>query len=90
VAPNPRYGFRVPQTLNEPKIWYPVNTYSGWGLLAIGMAEIGVATALYFVPGIGVDVYASMVGIVVVVGVIVGLVQSFRRLHQLTKGYEAE
>lgn len=85
VAPNPLYGFRVRQTLEDSKVWYPANVYSGWWLLATGVAEVVVATALYFVPNLGVAVYASIVGGVTVAGVIIGLIQSFRYLHQLTK-----
>jgi hypothetical protein len=85
VGPNGWYGFRVRRTLEDPKVWYPVNSYSGWRLLGIGVVEIVVATALYFVPDLDVAVYASIVGGVAVAGVIIGLVQSFRYLYQLTK-----
>src|SRR5213593_3274113 len=73
VGPNRWYGFRVRRTLEDPKIWYPVNSYSGWRLLGIGVAEIVVATALYFVPDIDLAVYASIVGGVAVAGLIIGL-----------------
>ncbi len=89
VRPNRWYGFRVGRTLEDPKVWYLVNSYSGWRLLASGVAEIVVATALYFVPDLDVDVYASIVGVVAVAGVMIGLVQSFRYLHQVTKEREA-
>ena len=29
VPPNIWYGFRLPQTLNDPEIWYAVNEYGG-------------------------------------------------------------
>lgn len=89
VGPNNWYGFRVRRTLEDPDLWYPVNRYSGWRLLGVGVAEIVVATALYFVPEVDVAVYASIVGGVAVAAVIIGLVQSFRYLHQLTKEKEA-
>jgi len=84
VAPNHGYGFRVRRTLEDPDLWYPVNSYSGWWGLGVGVAEIVVATALYFVLDLDVALYASIVGGVVVVGVITGLIQCFRYLHQLT------
>ena len=86
VGPNRWYGFRVRRTLEDPKVWYPVNSYSAWRLLGVGVAEIVAATALYFVPDLDVAVYASIVGGVAVAGVVIGFVQSFRYLHQLTKG----
>jgi hypothetical protein len=85
VGPNPWYGFRVRRTLEDPKIWYPVNKYGGWWLLGVGVAEIVAATAFYFVPGLDVAVYASIVGVIVIFGVILGIVQSFRHLRQLTR-----
>ncbi len=89
VGPNRWYGFRIRRTLEDPKVWYPVNRYSGWRLLGVGVAEIVVATALYFVPGLEVAMYASIVSAVAVAGVIIGLVQSFRYLHQHTNKEEA-
>jgi hypothetical protein len=56
------YGFRVRRTLEDPKVWYAVNSHSGWRLLGVGVAEIVVATALYFVPDLDVAAYASIVG----------------------------
>jgi hypothetical protein len=88
VGPNRWYGFRVRRTLEDPQVWYPVNAYLGWRLSGVGMAEIVVATALYFVPGLDVDVYASIVGAVAVAGLMIGLVQSLRYLHLLTKDKE--
>jgi hypothetical protein len=89
VKPNLWYGFRVRQTLEDPKIWYPVNSFSGWRLLSVGVAEIVVATALYFVAGLDVAMYASIVGSVVVAALIMALIQSFRYLNQLMKEDEA-
>ncbi len=37
VKPNGLYGFRVQQTLDDPKVWYAVNKYSGKRLLAAGL-----------------------------------------------------
>ncbi len=88
VGPNRWYGFRVRRTLEDPKVWYPVNAYSGWWMLAVGVAEIVTATGLYFMPGVDVAIYASIVGGIVVAAVIIGLVQSFRYLHQLTREKE--
>ena len=84
VGPNRLYGFRVRQTLENPSIWYPANAYSGRRLLGVGVAEIVAASALYFVPNIDVALYGSLVGGVVLAGLIVGLAQSMRYLHKLT------
>jgi uncharacterized membrane protein len=89
VGPNHWYGFRVRRTLEDPEVWYRVNSYSAWRLLAVGVAEIVVATAMYSVPDLDVAVYASIVGGVVVAGLIIGLVQTIRYLQQLRNEQEA-
>lgn len=89
VGPNLWYGFRVRRTLDDPKIWYPANAYSARFLLGAGVVEIVAATALYFVPGVSVAVYASIVGSVVVFALVIALIKSFRYLRQLTKESEA-
>jgi uncharacterized membrane protein len=33
VPPNRAYGIRTPKTISEPKLWYRVNSFSGWTLL---------------------------------------------------------
>jgi hypothetical protein len=38
VAPNSAYGFRVRRTLEDPYLWYPVNAYSGWWGVGVGVA----------------------------------------------------
>lgn len=85
VGPNRWYGFRVRSTLEDPKVWYPVNRYAGRRLLVVGVVECVVATTLYFIPGLDIDVYAWTVGGVVIAGVMISLVQSLRYLDQLTK-----
>jgi hypothetical protein len=89
VGPNFWYGFRVRRTLADPNVWYPANSYSGRRLFVVGVAEIVVATALYFVPGVDVAMYASIVGFVVVVALIMAIIQSFRYIRHLTKEDEA-
>lgn len=84
VPPNPWYGFRVRRTLEDPNVWYPVNVYSGWRMLRLGAAIMIAAVVAYFVPGLDDAWYAYLVGIVAVIGVIAGLVQSFGYLRKLT------
>ena len=85
VGQNPWYGFRVRRTLEDPKVWYAVNAYSGRRLFGAGVAEAVVATALYWLADLDVAVYASIVGAVAIGGLAFGLIQSFRYLRQWTK-----
>lgn len=83
VPPNGWYGFRVRRTLENPAVWYPANRYSGWLLLAFGLVLSLVATGLSWLPGIGVETYAWCNLAVVVVGLGLVVVLSFRHLQTL-------
>src|SRR4051812_49823778 len=83
VGPNPLYGFRVRQTLEDPAVWYPANAYAAKGLLAVGLGTCTAAVALYLVPGIGVGVYAAAVGVVALAGLAVNLILTFRYLGKI-------
>ena len=83
-APLPRDGFRVRRTLEDPNVWYPANAYAGWRMPWVGIAAVIVAVAAYLLPGLELSVYASIVGVVIAIGLIVGLVQSFAYLRKLT------
>jgi uncharacterized membrane protein len=47
VKPNGLYGFRVPQTLSDPEMWYAVNAHFGRRLLVTGVATTLAALLLY-------------------------------------------
>jgi uncharacterized membrane protein len=83
IPPNGLYGFRVAKSLNNPQVWYDVNTYSGKRLFWTGLSTIIAALALYRVPGISVDAYALGVLAVFAIVMTVGLVQSVRYLRSL-------
>src|SRR5205823_6259067 len=85
VGPNPLYGFRVRQTLEDPAVWYPANAYAAKGLLGVGLGTSTAAVALYLVPGLGVGLYGTAVGIVVLAGLVVNLILSFRYLGRLAR-----
>jgi hypothetical protein len=60
IPPNGLYGFRVKKTMENPEIWYPVNTYSGKWLLAAGLAEAAAALLISLIPGLTLDLYAYL------------------------------
>jgi uncharacterized membrane protein len=60
VPPNWVYGFRLPQTVNDPALWYPANEYAGRWMIAIGIGMLAAAVAGYFTP-LSLDVYAITV-----------------------------
>jgi hypothetical protein len=48
VRPNPLYGFRTKQTLQDPEVWYPANRVAGFWLIGTGLAVAGVAGCTFF------------------------------------------
>ncbi len=83
IKPNPIYGFRVSQTLDNPQVWYDVNSYSGKWLLAVAVVTLAASLGLYLIPGISVDIYAlACLGVFVAVFA-AAIVQSIRYLKTL-------
>ena len=60
IKPNPFYGFRVQQTLDDPQVWYETNQYSAKRLFAVGILEALASLGFYFIPNISLDVYALL------------------------------
>ncbi len=85
VGPNALYGFRVPQTLEDPTLWYPVNAFFAKGLLGIALATGATAALLYLVPQIEVGLYGSLVAGVLLLGLAIDLFLSFRYLARLAE-----
>lgn len=83
VPPNPVYGFRLPATLNDPKVWYATNKFGAKRLLVTGMSTVIAAALLYFIPGLTVDGYALACLFVFALVFTIGLVQSLRYMRSL-------
>jgi hypothetical protein len=82
IPPNGLYGFRVKATLENPDLWYAVNAYSGWRLLAAGLSAVVAAVGLAFVPGLTLDGYALSCLAVMGFVLTIGLVQSVLYLRR--------
>lgn len=85
VKPNPFYGFRVPATLENPDLWYPVNKYFAKRQLFVALADIIASVGFFFWPNISVDAYALSVLGVFVLAFGLALVQSWMYLKSLKK-----
>ena len=85
IPPNYWYGFRVRATLENEEVWYPANEYAGKWLLWVGMGTVVAAVTLFLMPSTNVGVYASAVGGILIVGLVVALIQSFIYLRTLTE-----
>jgi hypothetical protein len=84
VKPNPLYGFRVAQTMDNPEVWYEVNAYSGVRLLVTGLLTILSAIGVYLIPGISLDTYALICLGVVGFFLIGGLIQCVLYLKKIS------
>jgi uncharacterized membrane protein len=85
IKPNPLYGFRIQQTLDDPEVWYETNQYFAKRLFVAGILEAVAALGFYFIPNISLDVYALACLGIFVVSFSISLVQSRRHMQSYNK-----
>ena len=85
IKPNPLYGFRIQQTLDNPEVWYETNQYFAKRLFVVGILEVVAALGFYFIPNISLDVYALACLGIFVVSFSISLVQSWRHMQSINK-----
>ena len=78
VKPNAWYGFRIPETTDNPEIWYPANVYAGKGLRISGLLTMIASLITLLIPGLTFDGYAMVVMGVMLAGVLMTLALSIR------------
>jgi hypothetical protein len=83
IKPNGLYGFRVKKTMENPDIWYAVNSYSGKWLLGTGLMIVAAAIGLSFVPSLTIDTYAYAMLAVFAISFAISLVASVRYMNSL-------
>jgi hypothetical protein len=88
VGPNALYGFRVRRTLEDPRVWYDANAFAGRCLFWCGIGTGLACLTLYWLPAIDPIAYAVACPTILLVGLAVGLVLSFRHLDHLTRSSE--
>lgn len=81
IPPNPIYGFRVPKTLKNPEVWYPVNAHFARRMVWIGIIIFISAIGLALIPGINIDIYSSLMLVVMMISLAIGIYQSYRYLQ---------
>ena len=85
IGPNLLYGFRVKQTLEDPRVWYDVNAYAAKGLFCVGLITVITALAFGELPRLGIAGYAISCAAVFAVALTVNVVLSFRYLGRITR-----
>jgi uncharacterized membrane protein len=83
IPPNGLYGFRVKKTMENPHIWYKVNTYSGKWLLGVGLVMTLAAVVFSFIPGLTLDGYSYTMLAVWVILFAAMMIASIRYLKSL-------
>lgn len=80
VPPNPFYGFRLPKTQSDPRIWYAANRAAGVNLAIAGAVSLSIWTAVALVAGTtrANVVGTSLLGITVLSGFALSLAQLYR------------
>ena len=51
IPPNGTYGFRTPETLKNPELWYQVNQQTGFELLVLGLVVAVSCAISYYLWG---------------------------------------
>jgi uncharacterized membrane protein len=83
VKPNYLYGFRTPKTMSSEPIWYAANAYAGRMLLGLSIVYIAASILLYFVFRTNFVVYNVACAAVLLVGLSIVVVLSFRYARRL-------
>jgi len=83
VRPNPYYGFRVSQTIDDPTVWYAVNKYAGKRLFWTGIIYVLSAIGLSLIPNLSVDAYALTCLAIFVFAFTVAMIQSIRFMNTM-------
>jgi uncharacterized membrane protein len=83
INPNPYYGLRVKQTLEDPALWFPVNRYAGWCLFFAGIFIAAGSAVSFLLPGQSLASFSFCCLGITFVALIWAIVSSFRYLHRL-------
>ncbi|MBN2006496.1 MAG: SdpI family protein [Anaerolineae bacterium] len=85
VKPNWWYGFRVPKTINDERIWYESNAYTAKWLLLLGGLHTVISLVLYFIPVFRADLnaYAITCGTIFMIALTLVIILGFRHLRTL-------
>jgi len=85
VKPNVWYGLRLSQTMNDERVWYQANEYSGRLLLYVGVTLIVVASLLAVIPIKSLETYSIICFGVLVGGLLLVTWLSWRYVHKISK-----
>jgi len=85
VKPNPFYGFRIQQTLDDPNVWYETNRYFAKRLFGVGIVQALASLGFYYVPNITLDAYALLCLGMFIILFSIALIQSWGFMKSIRK-----
>lgn len=85
VKPNNWYGVRLPQTMNNEKIWYEVNEISGRHLCIFGLAICLLTIILYFSQFFSFNLSFGIMTLLILAGTISIVILAMRVTNKLSK-----
>jgi hypothetical protein len=74
----------VSKTLNDQKVWYDANEFSGRCLVRLGVMMSLASLVLFFIPAIGDMAYALTCQAITLLGVAASVFLSYRYLNKIT------
>ncbi len=90
VGPNRWYGVRLPQTLADPDLWYPVNRFFGRRMVFISLQVAAASLVLALVPGIDMVLYVLLLTGMLTLGALIAAVQAMLLARRLAREKQAE
>ncbi len=84
VPPNRLYGFRTPRTVEDERVWYPVNRVAGRNGIVLS-AILALASAMAFF-GVGTVPVVAMVAALFVAGLISTFISASRIVTRVDEG----
>jgi uncharacterized membrane protein len=78
VKPNPWYGVRLPETMDNPELWYKANKYGGQLMTIVGLLILAATIGAYFAPHISMLTYVEICGGVTTFGVLIAAFVIYR------------
>lgn len=85
IPPNDWYGLRIPQTLDNPEVWYAANAYAARGLIISSSLTVVMALLLYFIPVVDEITYLIVMTILLLGGLFVNLITAIRYAMDMVK-----
>jgi len=85
VPPNPLYGFRTSNTLQDPDVWYPTNRVAGFWGIATGIVAAGVSISTFY-AGLGLPASAWINLVPFAVGIVGTLLHGFLVIRRVNSG----